>query len=85
MLCKSLSAGVYGMEAGLVEVEVEVGSGNWRDFSVVGLPDGAVKEAASASRPRGRTAASIFRAAERDDPYFAGWFEMVSLRTEREG
>ncbi len=44
MLYKTLSAAVYGIEAYLVEVEVDVGSGNLRDFNVVGLPDIAVKE-----------------------------------------
>src|SRR3989442_8252344 len=44
MLFKSLSAAVFGIDAYLVEVEVDVGSGNLHDFNVVGLPDLAVKE-----------------------------------------
>ncbi len=44
MLFKSLSAAVFGIDAYLVEVEVDVGSGNLHDFNVVGLPDVAVKE-----------------------------------------
>ncbi len=44
MLFKSLSAAVYGIDAYLVEVEVDVGSGKMGDFNVVGLPDIAVKE-----------------------------------------
>jgi magnesium chelatase family protein len=44
MLFKSFSAAVYGIDAYLVEVEVDVGSGNMREFNVVGLPDNAVKE-----------------------------------------
>jgi magnesium chelatase family protein len=44
MLFKCLSAAVYGIDAYLVEVEVDVGSGNMGDFNVVGLPDVAVKE-----------------------------------------
>jgi magnesium chelatase family protein len=44
MLFKSLSAAVYGIDAYLVEVEVNVGSRDMRDFIVVGLPDNAVKE-----------------------------------------
>ncbi len=44
MLFKSLSAAVYGIDAYLVEVEVDVGSGRMGDFNVVGLPDVAVKE-----------------------------------------
>ena len=44
MLFKSLSAAVYGIDAYLVEVEVDVGSTRMGDFNVVGLPDIAVKE-----------------------------------------
>jgi hypothetical protein len=49
MLFKTISASVYGIDAYLVEVEVDVGSARMQDFNVVGLPDNAVKEAASAS------------------------------------
>src|SRR2546428_9226763 len=44
MLFKTLSAAVYGIDAYLVEVEVDVGSARMQDFNVVGLPDNAVKE-----------------------------------------
>jgi magnesium chelatase family protein len=44
MLFKSLSAAVYGIDAYLVQVEVDVGSGRPGEFMVVGLPDNAVKE-----------------------------------------
>jgi hypothetical protein len=44
MLFKTLSASVYGIDAYLVEVEVDVGSARIQDFNVVGLPDNAVKE-----------------------------------------
>ena len=45
MLYKTLSAAVYGIDAYLVEVEVDVGSaGVQSQFNVVGLPDIAVKE-----------------------------------------
>ena len=44
MLYKTLSASVYGIDAYLVEVEVDVGSGQMNNFNVVGLPDNAVKE-----------------------------------------
>ena len=44
MLFKTLSASVYGIDAYLVEVEVDVGSARMTDFNVVGLPDNAVKE-----------------------------------------
>jgi magnesium chelatase family protein len=44
MLYKTLSAAVFGIDAYLVQVEVDVGSGRMGDFNVVGLPDIAVKE-----------------------------------------
>jgi magnesium chelatase family protein len=44
MLFKTLSSSVYGIDAHLVEVEVDVGSARMQDFNVVGLPDNAVKE-----------------------------------------
>ena len=44
MLFKSLSAAVYGIDAHLIEVEVDVGSGRMNEFNVVGLPDASVKE-----------------------------------------
>ena len=45
MLFKALSAAVYGIDAYLVEVEVDLGSaGMQSQFNVVGLPDIAVKE-----------------------------------------
>ncbi len=45
MLFKAHSAAVYGIDAYLVEVEVDVGSAGMKnEFNVVGLPDIAVKE-----------------------------------------
>ena len=44
MLFKTQSAAVYGIEAYIVEVEVDVGGGAQNVFNVVGLPDIAVKE-----------------------------------------
>lgn len=45
MLYKTLSAAVYGIDAYIVEVEVDLGaSGVQSQFNVVGLPDIAVKE-----------------------------------------
>jgi magnesium chelatase family protein len=44
MLFKAQSASVYGIDAYLVEVEVDVRSARMNDFNVVGLPDKAVKE-----------------------------------------
>jgi hypothetical protein len=44
MLFKAIGASVYGIDAHLVQVEVDVGTGRMEDFNVVGLPDNAVKE-----------------------------------------
>ena len=44
MLFKTVSASVYGIDAYLVEVEVDVGSADMNQFNVVGLPDNAMKE-----------------------------------------
>ncbi len=44
MLFKTISASVYGIDAHIVEVEVDVGTARMEDFNVVGLPDNAVKE-----------------------------------------
>lgn len=52
MLFKTFSAAVFGIDAYLVEVEVDIGPGSVAIFNVVGLPDNAVRE----SRERVRTA-----------------------------
>jgi magnesium chelatase family protein len=52
MLYKAFSAGVFGIDAYLVEVEVDVANAFEGHFTVVGLPDNAVKE----SRERIRSA-----------------------------
>ncbi len=44
MMYKSLSAAVYGIDAYLVQVEVDISPGALSLFTVVGLPDVAVKE-----------------------------------------
>ncbi len=44
MLSKVLSAHVIGIDAYLVEVEVDISSKGLPHFSIVGLPDAAVKE-----------------------------------------
>src|SRR5277367_4738345 len=44
MLFKTYSAAVFGIDAYLVEVEVDVGPGESGIFNVVGLPDNAVRE-----------------------------------------
>jgi hypothetical protein len=45
MRFKTLGASLYGIDAYVVEVEVDVdvGSARMQDFNVVGLPDNAVK------------------------------------------
>src|SRR5690348_18140433 len=52
MLFKTFSAAVFGIDAYLVEVEVDIGPGSQAIFNVVGLPDNAVRE----SRERVRAA-----------------------------
>src|SRR5579863_3658315 len=44
MLFKTFSAAVFGIDAYLVEVEVDIGPGKPGTFNVVGLPDNAVRE-----------------------------------------
>src|ERR1700704_1040061 len=44
-LCKAKSAAVYGIDAHLIEVEVDMySSGSARDSRMVGMPDTAVRE-----------------------------------------
>ncbi len=44
-LFKTRSAAVYGIDANLIDVEVDVySSGSARDFIMVGMPDTAVRE-----------------------------------------
>jgi predicted ATPase with chaperone activity len=44
MLFKTISASVYGIDAHIVQAEVDVGFARLEDFNVVGLADNAVKE-----------------------------------------
>ncbi len=44
MLCKVLSAYVIGIDAHLIEVEVDISARGLPHFSMVGLPDTAIKE-----------------------------------------
>src|SRR5436309_15040608 len=44
MLFKTRSAAVYGIEAYLVDVEVNISTGSNGNFLIVGLPDTAVRE-----------------------------------------
>jgi magnesium chelatase family protein len=43
-LFRTLSAAVYGIEAQVIDVEVDMYSGSARDFVTVGMPDTAVRE-----------------------------------------
>lgn len=54
MLYKTLSAAVYGVDASIIEVEVDVSGVKTQEdhFHTVGLPDAAVRE----SRDRVRSA-----------------------------
>src|SRR5512143_2879760 len=52
MLARALSAYVIGIDARLIEVEVDIAARGLPHFSMVGLPDAAVKE----SRDRVRAA-----------------------------
>lgn len=47
MLFKTRSAAVYGIEAYMVDVEVNISTGGNGDFLIVGLPDTAVRESRS--------------------------------------
>src|SRR5262245_41387893 len=44
MLFKTRSAAVYGIEAYLIDVEVNISTGQSGSFHIVGLPDTAVRE-----------------------------------------
>ncbi len=50
MLFKTQSAALFGIDAYIVEVEVDLAQGGMGTFTTVGLPDTAVKE--SRQRPR---------------------------------
>src|SRR5258707_2827559 len=43
-LCRTRSAGVFGIDAHLIDVEVDMYPSSGRDFITVGMPDTAVKE-----------------------------------------
>mgnify|MGYP003344398199 CR=1 FL=1 len=47
MIFKTRTAAVYGIEAYLVDVEVNISGGSSGDFFLVGLPDTAVRESRS--------------------------------------
>ena len=72
MLAKALSAAVYGIDANLIDVEVDFSGIKLQDdrFYMVGLPDSAVRE----SRERVRAAADILRVSH-IGPNFHGFVE----------
>jgi Subunit ChlI of Mg-chelatase len=72
MLFKTFSAAVFGIDAYLVEVEVDVGPGHSGDFNVVGLPDIAVKESRERIKSALRNCGFDFRFCTRiwRDPHF---------------
>ena len=47
MISKTLSGAVFGIEASLVEVEVNISPGGNGEFQIVGLPDVAIRESRS--------------------------------------
>ncbi len=47
MIAKTLSGAVYGIDAALVEVEVNISPGGNGEFQIVGLPDAAIRESRS--------------------------------------
>ena len=53
MLFKTQSAAVYGIDANIIEVEVDIGTRQLEkeNFQTVGLPDTAVREARDRVRP----------------------------------
>jgi len=59
-LAKAFSAAVHGIDAYLVEVEVDVGRGLAGQFPIVGLPDAAVQEARERVRSAIRNTGLMF-------------------------
>jgi magnesium chelatase family protein len=62
MLCKTLSAAVYGIDARLIEVEVDVSGIKMAEdhFHTVGLPDAAVRESREQVRAALKNCGSTF-------------------------
>jgi len=63
MLYKTLSAAVYGIDASIIEVEVDISDVKTSEdhFHTVGLPDAAVRESRDRVRAALRIAATISR------------------------
>ncbi len=47
MISKTLTGAIYGIDASLVEVEVNISPGGNGEFQIVGLPDAAIRESRS--------------------------------------
>src|SRR6266498_3117706 len=62
MLAKVLSAAVVGLDAVLVEVEIDIASQGLPSFTIVGLPDKAVDEAKERVRSAIRNSGADFPA-----------------------
>ena len=50
-LFKTRSAAIYGVDARLIDVEVDIYMGSPKDFITVGLPDTAVRELPAPTSP----------------------------------
>jgi hypothetical protein len=61
MLSRALSAYVIGIDAHLIEVEVDITSRGLPQFSLVGCLIQRLKRAGTVSGQRSKTSASIFR------------------------
>jgi predicted ATPase with chaperone activity len=83
MLFKTQNASVYGIDAYLVEVEVDVGSARMQDFNVVGLPDNAVKESREGIKELRAPSSSEDSAAVRQRVIAARDKQIERFRTEK--
>ena len=61
MLAKVYSGAVIGLDAVLIEVEIDIASQGLPNFTIVGLPDKAVEEAKERVRSAIRNSGLIFR------------------------
>ena len=81
MLYKTLSAAVYGIDASIIEVEVDVSGVKCDEdhFHTVGLPDAAVRESASFLQEALSLALTLCMFPKRQ---LAQWSERFQGRTE---
>src|SRR3982751_6375764 len=83
MLAKVISAAVVGLDAVLVEVEIDIASQGLPNFFIVGLPDKAVEEAKERVRSAIRNSGADFPArritvnlAPADLPKEGPWYDL---------